>query len=70
MRVAAPPVDGAANAALIKFLAGVAGLPRSRLRILSGETGRRKRVAFGGLSVEELRDRLLNLLIVTGGDSD
>ena len=38
VRVAAPPVEGAANAALIAFLAKALGRPRSSLRIVSGET--------------------------------
>lgn len=42
----APPVDGAANAALIAFLAGLFDLPKSAVRIAAGQTGRRKTVAL------------------------
>jgi uncharacterized protein (TIGR00251 family) len=49
LRVAAPPVDGAANAALIRFLADCFDVPKSAVRMLSGETGRRKRVLVEGL---------------------
>jgi uncharacterized protein (TIGR00251 family) len=52
IRLAAPPVDGAANKALLAFLAAALDLPRSRLRILSGETGRLKIVAIADISAE------------------
>lgn len=63
--VAAPPVDGAANAALLRYLAEALDRPRSSLRLLSGETGRRKRVLVTGLSPAELTRRLER---VTGGE--
>jgi uncharacterized protein (TIGR00251 family) len=44
VRITAPPVDGKANAHLIKFLAKAFGVTRSRIDLLSGETGREKRV--------------------------
>lgn len=43
-RVTAPPVDGKANAALIKLLAAEFRIPKSRIRILQGETSREKLV--------------------------
>ena len=52
VRLAAPPVDGAANKALLAFLASALEVPKSRLRIVSGETGRLKIVAIAGLSAE------------------
>ena len=52
VRVAAPPVEGAANASLIRFLAGQVGVPKSAVRILSGESGRRKRVLVKGMTVD------------------
>ena len=42
VRLAAPPVDGKANEALIEFLAGHYNVPRRNIRIVSGETSRRK----------------------------
>ena len=46
IRVTAPPIDGAANAQLTRFLAREFGVARSRVEILSGQTGREKRIAI------------------------
>jgi uncharacterized protein len=48
IRLAAPPVDGAANKALIAFLASGMQIPKSKVRIVSGETGRLKTVSLSG----------------------
>ncbi len=48
VRVAAPPVDEAANVALVRLLARELDLPRSAVRIVSGATARRKTVAVTG----------------------
>lgn len=58
VRLAAPPVDGAANKALIAFLATVAGVPKSAVTLESGETARRKIVRLAGISAETLSGRL------------
>lgn len=42
IRVAAPPVDGKANAALTKFLAKYLGVPKSKIRLIKGEVSRIK----------------------------
>jgi len=44
IRVAAPPVDGRANAALIEFLAAEFDVPRARVVLIKGASGRRKTV--------------------------
>lgn len=44
VRITAPPVDGKANAHLIRFLAREFKVPRSRITLLAGETGREKRL--------------------------
>ena len=59
IRVAAPPVDGAANQALVRFIAERLGVPRSAVSLSSGASGRRKRVVVEGLDVAEARRRLL-----------
>jgi uncharacterized protein (TIGR00251 family) len=52
IRLAAPPVDGAANAALVTFIADELGVARSCVRIVSGSTGRRKIVEIDGADQE------------------
>jgi len=44
IRIAAPPADGAANRALLEFLADAFGTARSRCELVAGHAGRRKRV--------------------------
>ncbi|MDR0633934.1 MAG: DUF167 domain-containing protein, partial [Azoarcus sp.] len=44
VRLAAPPVDGKANAALCAFLAEICDAPKSAVTLLSGEASRAKRV--------------------------
>lgn len=60
LRLTAPPVDGAANAALVQFLAECLDLPRSALSVASGGTGRRKTVSISAGC--ELAPRLAGLL--------
>jgi len=48
IRLAAPPVDGKANAALIAFLAKTCGVPKSSVELVSGDTSRAKRVRVSG----------------------
>lgn len=48
LRVAAPPVDGAANREVLRFLAKAYGVPRSAVTLVSGAGGRRKRVRIEG----------------------
>lgn len=57
-RVKAPPVEGRANEALLRLLAGALGVPRTSLRIIRGQRGRDKLVAVEGLETEEVRERL------------
>lgn len=49
IQVAAPPVDGAANAELLSFLAERLKLPWRDLAIVAGETGRRKTILLRGV---------------------
>lgn len=59
VRLTAPPVDGAANEALVRYLADLLSVGRSQIEILSGHTGRQKIVRISGVNAEEAR-RVLN----------
>jgi uncharacterized protein YggU (UPF0235/DUF167 family) len=54
VRVASPPVDGAANAALLAFLAKTLKIPRSAVRLASGDTARLKRLELDGVTADDL----------------
>ena len=58
IRLCAPPVDGAANAALIEFLSDTFALPRARVQLLAGATSRNKRVLLAGCSSAQIRSIL------------
>jgi uncharacterized protein (TIGR00251 family) len=58
VRLTAPPVDGAANKALLRFLARALGVAPSALRIASGAKGRDKRVSVTGLDAATVLARL------------
>jgi len=58
VKLAAAPVDGAANDALIGLLAKALGLPKRAICIVSGDTSRTKRVAVEGLTIDEIARRL------------
>ncbi|WP_430910972.1 DUF167 family protein [Methylobacterium sp. sgz302541] len=62
VRVSAPPVEGAANAALIALLAKALGVPKSALALVSGETARVKilRVSGDGAALAARLDALLS----------
>ncbi len=49
VQLAAPPVDGEANRALVEFLADALGVRKADLSIVRGETGRRKTVRVNGV---------------------
>jgi uncharacterized protein (TIGR00251 family) len=57
--LAAPPVDGKANAACVRFFAELTGVPQSRVRIVIGLTSRTKVVEIDGASQEMLESRLV-----------
>jgi uncharacterized protein (TIGR00251 family) len=60
VRIAAPPVDGAANDELIRILARALRVPRTSIAIVSGSTSKLKRIAVNGIAP----DTLLTLLRV------
>jgi len=58
LQLAAPPVDGKANEECIAFFAELAGVAKSRVRIMSGLTSRMKIVEIDGIGQEEMERRL------------
>jgi hypothetical protein len=54
IRVAAAPVDNAANTALTEFIAAKLGVPKRDVRVAVGGTGRRKIVEITGVSLEAI----------------
>jgi len=58
VRLAAPPVEGAANDALVECVAEWLGVSRRAVRIVSGERSRQKRVAVTGVTTAIVRARL------------
>lgn len=55
LRLAAPPVDGKANTALLRFVAEVLDLPKADVELKSGQTSRQKVVAVRGVDEARLR---------------
>ncbi|AIZ63262.1 hypothetical protein PK28_05370 [Hymenobacter sp. DG25B] len=53
VRLKAPPQDGKANACLLEYLAGIFGLPKSSLELLTGHTAPFKKIAVAGLTDEQ-----------------
>ena len=49
LQLAAPPVDGEANAALLDFISKLLGVPKKQIELASGETSRRKRLRVSGV---------------------
>ena len=69
IKIAAPPVDGAANKALIEFLAETLGLPKQQVDIVAGETSERKLVSLVGISPEQV-DAILRGLLDPSADDE
>jgi uncharacterized protein (TIGR00251 family) len=59
IRLKAPPVDGAANDELVRFIAQRLGVARSAVTITAGVTGRAKRVVVTGVALAEAERHLL-----------
>ncbi len=58
VKVTAPPVDAAANDALVRFLAKALDCPRNHVELLRGHTSRHKTVKIYGLAAEEVASKL------------
>jgi uncharacterized protein len=52
--VTAPPVDSAANTALIEFLSETLGIPRSRIQLVRGQTSRHKSIFIAGVRAQDV----------------
>jgi len=55
VRVAAPPVEGAANEAVVDFFARALRVPKRAVQIVSGERGRLKRIAIAGVTEAQIQ---------------
>lgn len=62
VRLSAPPVEGAANEALVELLARAFSVPRRQVSIVSGERSRDKRVSIEGLTEGDVEARLSAIL--------
>lgn len=62
VRLAAPPVEGAANDALVELLARTFGVPRRGVRIVAGARSRTKRVELAGVTPDALDRQLAAIL--------
>ncbi len=60
IRVAAPPVEGEANAELIAFISKRLGIPKSRVEILRGESGKVKDLFCAGIGLQDAKCRILS----------
>jgi uncharacterized protein (TIGR00251 family) len=62
VRLTAPPVEGKANKALIRFLAEILEIPLSAIEIVAGQTGHDKLVTIYNMSSEDVQQKLLHQL--------
>jgi len=58
LKVQAPPVEGAANEAVIRFLSDKLGIAKSRIEVVRGDTSREKTVHVEGLNSDSVRTKL------------
>lgn len=65
VRLTAPPVQGKANTALVKYLAEILDVKQSDIEIVAGEKGRNKLVMIYGLDAEIVNQRIISTLTNT-----
>ncbi|MBI4743302.1 MAG: YggU family protein [Actinobacteria bacterium] len=58
IKIKAPPVEGKANQECLRFLASFFDVKKNQIKLISGETGRLKRIAISGISYEEIVSKL------------
>jgi uncharacterized protein (TIGR00251 family) len=54
IRIAAPPIENAANHALVEFIAGLFGVAKGCVRVVRGGTSRRKVLEVEGVTAEQV----------------
>ena len=59
IRLQAPPIEGKANKALIKFLSKLLKVPASHITIISGETNRNKRILIYEVTADYVKEKLM-----------
>jgi uncharacterized protein (TIGR00251 family) len=59
IRITAPPVNGKANRALIKYLSNILGIPVSSVEIVAGDKGRNKIIGIYGLTIAEVNQKIM-----------
>ena len=59
VKIAAPPVDSAANDALILFLADILGCSRASVQLVRGQSSRHKQLFIRGMSAAQVEEQLL-----------
>jgi len=59
VHLTASPIEGKANEALLKFLAGILGIPQSRLEVVAGATGRDKLISVIDMDAATLHKRII-----------
>ncbi len=70
IRLAAPPVDGAANEALIEFLSKALRVPARHIDIIAGQTSERKLISLVGISPAEVDAVFQKLLAAANGKNN
>ena len=58
IKLTAPPVEGAANAQLVQFMADVLGIRKRDIEIAGGERSREKMIIVRGMTADQIADRL------------
>jgi uncharacterized protein (TIGR00251 family) len=60
VHLTAPPVEGKANMALLKFLANVLDIPMKQLEVVAGATGRDKLISVIDMDADTLHKKIVN----------
>lgn len=58
IKITAPPVEGAANSAIVKFVADSLNVRKSQVELVSGDKSREKTLRISGLSDSDIRNRI------------